>query len=948
MCKFRIVLTLLLLSMAGVMMAAPIRVTVVGRVCELGNHEDLIGSTVKLLTLPDSLPCAMTTAQLVTINGDKRTVTSEFDISIPDRKRSYLVEISCQGYEKRYLSLTPQTFGKSQRVELPLIELARSAKVLDEVSVNASTVRFLHKGDTIVFNAAAFRLPEGSMLDALVKQLPGVELKSNGEILYNGEHVKSLLLDGKYFFQGNNQVMLQNLGAYTVKDIKIYDKASDDSEFAGRKITSEQNLVMDVKLKKEFSSGIMANFQVGYGTSDKYLGRAFGMLFNNEKRVAAYGNVNNLGDERKPGESDNWSPASMATGENRMRKGGLDYNIERKSTGFKVNGNLQGEWLTKADERGVYSTNFLPQGSVYDRSASMLNKDNMKLSTNHELYYKNNRFNLTLRPTLTYNKNKDKETNGGLTSKGDIQGLGFGDLTSGWNASETPNFVNHYLSEWLKDGNKLEATLMARSNIKLGQSGMILNVGADGSYGDFSENEFSRYRIDYADKALSGANLHRYVSNKPNRDYRAEGRMGTNISLTESINLDLSYRYSYELNEATSELYNLHQLSEDNGGDLGWLPSMTEYKPTFDAANSYESTMSTRTNTLVPFFVFGKGGWGGQLVVPVKHVNRHLNYKRGDINADFSKNTVLFDLESTFLQWRSKDRSQKYQLFYSRTTKLPSMIDFVDMRNDVDPLNIYVGNDKLSNAVKHRVSLSWEGMNMKRMIMQTLKVGLNVNQNALAKSMTYDPTSGIRTYRTENVKGNWALDGLYGFGFAMGRKGMVKLGTQANYVNSVDLIGEGLTPRRNNVVTRSIGEIIMGDYSWLNHKFGIDVSAMFNNYTGENLAKSFNVFDQRYGFNADFRLTEKLNFVTDFTIYDRRGFDNRSYDATNYVWNARVSYSMMRGRMLLMVDGFDIFRNLRNVTYTVNAQGRTETYLKVVPNYYMISLQYRFSRQPKK
>ena len=87
---------------------------------------------------------------------------------------------------------------------IPDIYLDRAPHKLREVEVTASKIKFYHRGDTIVYNADAFQLAEGSMLDALISQLPGVELSDNGRITVNGEFVESLLLNGKHFFDGNN------------------------------------------------------------------------------------------------------------------------------------------------------------------------------------------------------------------------------------------------------------------------------------------------------------------------------------------------------------------------------------------------------------------------------------------------------------------------------------------------------------------------------------------------------------------------------------------------------------------------------------------------------------------------------------------------------------------------------------------------------------------------
>lgn len=80
------------------------------------------------------------------------------------------------------------------------------------------------KGDTIVYNADAFNLAEGSMLDALISRLPNTTLTKDGEIYVNGKYVQSLLVNGQEFFAGNPKLALENLPSYTVNKVKVYDQ----------------------------------------------------------------------------------------------------------------------------------------------------------------------------------------------------------------------------------------------------------------------------------------------------------------------------------------------------------------------------------------------------------------------------------------------------------------------------------------------------------------------------------------------------------------------------------------------------------------------------------------------------------------------------------------------------------------------------------------------------
>lgn len=162
--------------------------TIEGRVCDQNDKEDLIGATVRLLSLPDSAYVSASSAYRRTVRHGDEEITSAFTLTLPSRSSSYLIEVSALGYDKEIVRIDPSSYGeRARRAELPLILLKPKSREIGEVTVTSSRIKFFYQGDTVVFNADAFQLANGSMLDALVSQLPGVELKSNGQILYNGK-----------------------------------------------------------------------------------------------------------------------------------------------------------------------------------------------------------------------------------------------------------------------------------------------------------------------------------------------------------------------------------------------------------------------------------------------------------------------------------------------------------------------------------------------------------------------------------------------------------------------------------------------------------------------------------------------------------------------------------------------------------------------------------------
>lgn len=85
-----------------------------------------------------------------------------------------------------------------------------------------------------------------------------------------------------------------------------------------------------------------------------------------------------------------------------------------------------------------------------------------------------------------------------------------------------------------------------------------------------------------------------------------------------------------------------------------------------------------------------------------------------------------------------------------------------------------------------------------------------------------------------------------------------------------------------------------------------------------------------------------------FTVFTRSGYSDNLLNKTNFVWNARATYTILEGQLTFMIDGFDILHNLSNVFYSVNAQARTETYTNVLPRYVIFHIQCKFHKAPKR
>lgn len=211
---------------------------------------------------------------------DESSISTGFSMYTECEPGSYILRLSHPDYET---AVYPIEIDRSRinAGTLKIRKLSRFEKavMLGEVTVTASKVQFVNRGDTISYNADAFDVAQGSMLDALLRQMPGVQLRENGQIYVNGRFVDKLLLDGKDFFRDDKLVLLQNLPSYSVKNVKVYEEAAGETRVLGKgamDIGNPDKYVMDVVLKKGYNTGFMANAEASAGTRGRYRERLFG------------------------------------------------------------------------------------------------------------------------------------------------------------------------------------------------------------------------------------------------------------------------------------------------------------------------------------------------------------------------------------------------------------------------------------------------------------------------------------------------------------------------------------------------------------------------------------------------------------------------------------------------------------------------------------------------
>ena len=183
----------------------------------------------------------------------------------------------------------------NKNLAMGTVTMSADAVMLKGTEVTALAQKVVLKEDTFVYNSAAYRVPEGSVAEELVKRIPGAQIDDDGKITINGKQVKKVKVGGKEFMTGDTQTAMKNLPTSIIESIKVYDEKSDLSRITGIDDGNEET-TLDFTVKKGMNKGFMTNNDIGIGTKDRYSARLMAMYTNDEIAIRAFGNANNTGD----------------------------------------------------------------------------------------------------------------------------------------------------------------------------------------------------------------------------------------------------------------------------------------------------------------------------------------------------------------------------------------------------------------------------------------------------------------------------------------------------------------------------------------------------------------------------------------------------------------------------------------------------------------------------
>lgn len=897
------------------------------------------GKVKAFVTLMDT---DSTVVDTTTCRTSKYGSWSSFSFKIPKEIKKYIIKTTAEEYEDKHTDYEITKLGRKSWIIMPEILMKRTQRDiykdvdLDGVVVTGTRVQVVYKGDTIVYNASAFNLPEGSMLDGLIRQLPGAELKDNGDIYINGKLIERLTLNGKDFFKGDNKVMLENLPYFTVKDLKVFYRDTEKNKMLGKQV-EDKEYVMDVTLKREYARGYIANAEAGAGTEDRWLAKAFGMYYDDHTRVALFGNANNVNEVRTPGNEGNWDPKKVSDGVRKTRQVGMNIRTEDKDKTVDENLDVKFSWNDTDNEHRSFSETFADNGSIFSDSWSASKSDRYNLHIHNFLYLRKLKFGMNTDLDYTNNRTTGASNDSTYTTT----------LTN----------RNEYLS--LSRGKSLNMYNYAYW-VHSFESGDYLDLSFTVNYSKSKPNEsFSNTMTYYA--ATNSTEMRNRFTDSHSMSYYYTPELTYSLQLPSEWSLRASYKYIQRYSNGRNKRYNLERLPESEYESLGWLPSSYEAMMTaYDDDNSHSyDKMERGHGPEIGLSKSNENMWF-YLSFPYTFNKECMNYHGHNLDTIAHRSWREFDPN---LYFRTKSKKMPIELrYYSYITTL-SFEGLMPMTDTSNPLSKTISNPHLKNMFTHSANgrITFKNDSLASSVYIGFKT--EIKQNAIGNRTSYNATTGAYTRMADNVDGNWLAYINSGWNRPLDKEKRFRMDLygKAEYQRSVDFATATVTSESedgSNIMNSPLSKVdninlvASAKFTYKHGDFAAGINGKITSrHTRGNLdiVKPIDANDIQYGFNATYTIpTLLITVATDMTMYSRRGYESSMMNTDELVWNAQMTRSFFKGTLTAKLQAYDLLQNIHSRRYSVNSQGRTETWYNYIPRYVMFSLAYKFTRKPKK
>ncbi|PJE47737.1 MAG: hypothetical protein CUR34_04120 [Sediminibacterium sp.] len=891
-----------------------------GMVTDTLNKQNLSNAVVSVLRAKDSVLVKFT-----------RT-TKEGNFDLPNLTAGkYIVMVTYPSYAD-YVDIITTTTGVT---DLGKISVITKATLLQEVIVKQTIGSIRMKGDTTEYKADSFKVSANADVQELLRKMPGIQVNSKGEITAQGERVQKVLVDGEEFFSDDPAVVTKNLRADAVDKVQAFDKKSDQAVFTG--IDDGQKIkTLNLTLKEDKKKGYFGKAEAG-GDFNRYgYGKLLANSFKGKRKISGYlttdntkfeslnwnenqnygGNTNMTTEVTDDGGIMMWGSGdefSWGTGFPRSVTGGFHFSNKWNKDKHNSNNTYQFNQLDVSGINSNKTQNILPGADLISTSV----QDQVSSRKRNKI-------------TSTYEWQIDSTSSLKVTARGSIVNSNMASNYLGRTITSDSILLNqsNRNTSTVDENKTMNTTIFYRKRFK--KMGRTISWNNDINYNDRADDGFLIADNTFYDSfgtLIKRENVDQQKTNK-----QIATTINSTINYTEPLwkntFLVLNYKLSVSRNDAERNTFAKNA-----------------------ANNKYENLVDTLSN----HFIFNTTGHNGSVNIRynVKKFNFSIgtglgtvNYRLNDLVKQTDRNVIFNNFIPAVTFNFTPKQQRRFNFSYNGSTRNPSLTQIQPIIDNIDPLNLTIGNPNLKQSFVHQFNLG--GSDYK--ILKSRRVRFNVNfsktENAISNSSFVD-NQGRRINQAINVAGNYSLSGTVGYGFEIipslniGFDISPRINQFANRVNGID----NITKNRSTEFSFNMG--YWGD-KWINfYAYG---SANQNNSTTSIRPDISTKFWSYNAFaNLQFKL-KKIKTYIDFdlnaNIYEKTAVFADQRDV--YIVNASARKVVSKNdQWEIKASVNDLFNQNLGINRNASSNFITETTNQTIQRYFLFSLIWNFSKNGK-
>ena len=876
-----------------------------------------------------------------------------FHLNAPENGK-YLLKITSVGYKPTVKCVVIE---QDKNLALGNVVVGADAIMLKGAVVTAMAQKVTLKEDTFVYNSAAYRTPEGSVVEELVKRLPGAEVSDDGTIKINGKEVKKILVDGKEFMTGDTKTALKNLPTSIIDKIKAYDEKSDLSKVTGIDDGEEQT-VLDFNVKKGMNKGLMSNIDLGIGNKDRYSARGMGGYFNSNNHFMLFGNANNTSD-RGFGGGGPRRGFGGGNGLNASKMLAANYNYEEKNK-FKFNTSLRWNhsdgdvWSRRSSENFMGSSSSFSNSLNQNFSRSDSWNGNIRLE-----WMPDTMTNILFRPSISWTTNDSRSMGLSASFNQDPYQYTEDPLSDEGieKMDEVDAVINRQKSVSLSYSKNNNIRGMLQLNRKLNNKGRNVTLRMDAKYTDKDSKSISLQNAHlYLVQNEAGLDS-TYQTNRynltPSKDYSYSAQATYSEPLWKATFLQFSYKFTYSYSKSDRSTYDFSKYSFDGispeygawGNYLGRLDGeLGDYRD--DKLSRYSEYRNyTHDIQVMMRFIRQKYNLNFGVMIQPQRSKFIQDYQGKYVDTVRTVTNV-----SPTLDFRYRfSKMSNLRVNYRGTTSQPSISQLLDITDNSDPLNVSMGNPGLKPSFTQNFRLFYNNFVQNHNKGVMTYINFSTTSNSISNKVTYDETTGGRITRPENINGNWNVMGAFMFNCSIDSAGVWNINTDTNlgynhYVSYLSL-DKSQDSQKNTTQNTTWNERLSLSYrnDWL--ELSLDGTLAYN-HAKNKLQPNSNLDTWQFSYGPSMTLTAPwgTSLNTSLSCSSRRGYSDASMNTDEFVWNAQLSQGFLKGKPLtVMLQFYDLLHQQSTFSRAISSVSRTDTEYNAINSYAMLHIVYHMN-----